>query len=244
MSYTTGELAELGKVSVKTIQYYDKKNLLKPTSRTNGGRRLYSEYDLKKLKLILLLKSMGLSLDSIRQILTKNNSSKILMLLLEEQTKKLKNELNDTQLQLKTIENIKRSLPDLDNFPINSIDDIDSIMDNKKSLRKLHLQIIGGGLLMDLVEIGTLAVSIVTGNWWWFGIGLLLAIIAASIITKVYFQNTNYICPNCDTEFKPNFKQAFFAKHSLKTRKLTCPNCGKTDFCVEVYDKSKVVRNN
>lgn len=238
MSYTTGELAELGKVSVKTIQYYDKKYLLKP-DRTDGGRRLYNDHDLKKLKLILLLKSMGLSLNSIHQILTKNNSSKILTLLLDEQAKKLKNELDNAQFQLKTIENVKRSLPDLDNFSINSIDDIDNIMNNKKSLRKLHLQMISGGLVMDVVEIGTLVASIITGNWWWFGMGLLLAVIAAIIITKVYFQNTNYICPNCNTEFKPNFKQAFFAKHSLKARKLTCPNCGKNDFCVEVYDEKR-----
>ncbi|MFC6323753.1 MerR family transcriptional regulator [Companilactobacillus baiquanensis] len=236
MSYTTGELARLGNVSVKTIQYYDKKNLLKPVSRTEGGRRLYDEHNLKRLKLILLLKSMGLTLDSIHQILSKSNSSKILTLLLDEQAKKLKNELNEAEIQIKIIENVKKSLPSLNNFPINSIDDIDYIMDNKKSLRKLHFKIIGGGLVMDIIEVATLVTSIITGNWIWFGSGILLALVVAAILTKIYFQNTRYICPNCNTEFKPDFKQAFFAKHTLKTRKLTCPNCGKKDFCVEVYN--------
>ncbi|WP_225427009.1 MerR family transcriptional regulator [Companilactobacillus kedongensis] len=239
MSYTTGELAQLAKISVRTIQYYDKKNILNPSARTEGGRRLYTDHDLKKLKLILLLKSMGLSLDSIRQILIKTNSSKILTLLLDEQAKKIKNELNEARKQIKTIENIKNSLPDLDNFPINSIDDIDYIMDNKKSLRNLHFKIIGGGLVMDAIEVGTLVASIMTGNWLWFGLGILLAIVAAAFLSKIYFQGTNYICPNCNAEFKPTFKQAFFAKHTLKTRKLTCPNCGKKDFCVEVYDQKK-----
>lgn len=236
MSYTTGEIAKAGKVSVKTIQFYDKKNLLNPSSRTENGRRLYNDQDLKKLKLILLLKSMGLTLDSIRQILVKSNSSKILTLLLDEQEKKLKNELNEAHLQIKIIEKMKKSLPSLDNFSIKSIDDIDYIMENKKSLRKLHIKILGLGLILDAVEIGTLIVSLLTGNWIWFGLGMVLVVIAAVILTKVYYQNTNYICPNCNTEFKPSFKQSFFAKHNLKTRKLTCPNCGKKDFCVEVYD--------
>lgn len=240
MSYTTGEIAKAGRVSVKTIQFYDKKNLLNPSSRTENGRRLYNDQDLKKLKLILLLKSMGLTLDSIRQILVKSNSSKILTLLLDEQEKKLKNELNEAHLQIKIIEKMKKSLPSLDNFSIKSIDDIDYIMENKKSLRKLHIKILGLGLILDVVEIGTLIVSLLTGNWTWFGLGMVLVIIAAVILTKVYYQNTNYICPNCNTEFKPNFKQSFFAKHNLKTRKLTCPNCGKKDFCIEVYDKNKV----
>lgn len=236
MSYTTGEIAKAGKVSVKTIQFYDKKNLLNPSSRTENGRRLYNDQDLKKLKFILLLKSMGLTLDSIRQILVKSNSSKILTLLLDEQEKKLKNELNEAHLQIKIIEKMKKSLPSLDNFSIKSIDDIDYIMENKKSLRKLHIKILGLGLILDAVEIGTLIVSLLTGNWIWFGLGMVLVVIAAVILTKVYYQNTNYICPNCNTEFKPSFKQSFFAKHNLKTRKLTCPNCGKKDFCVEVYD--------
>ncbi|KRK64017.1 transcriptional regulator [Companilactobacillus tucceti DSM 20183] len=239
MSYTTGEIAKAGKVSVKTIQFYDKKNLLNPSSRTENGRRLYNDQDLKKLKLILLLKSMGLTLDSIRQILVKSNSSKILTLLLDEQEKKLKNELNEAHLQIKIIEKMKKSLPSLDNFSIKSIDDIDYIMENKKSLRKLHIKILGFGLILDVIEIGTLIVSLLTGNWIWFGLGMVLVVIAAVILTKVYYQNTNYICPNCNTEFKPSFKQSFFAKHNLKTRKLTCPNCGKKDFCVEVYDKNK-----
>ncbi|MFD1417562.1 MerR family transcriptional regulator [Companilactobacillus keshanensis] len=239
MPYTTGELAKLGKVSVRTIQYYDKKDLLNPSARSEGGRRLYNDNDLKRLKLIILLKSMGLSLDSIRQILIKTNSSKILTLLLDEQVKKIKNELNDARKQIKAIENIKKSLPDLDNFPINFIDDIDYIMDNKKSLRNLHFKIIGGGLVMDAIEVGTLVASIMTGNWLWFSLGIVIAVVTATLLTKIYFQGTNYICPNCNTEFKPSFKQAFFAKHTFKTRKLTCPNCGEKDFCVEVYDKKR-----
>ena len=43
MSYSTGEIAALCQVSVRTVQFYDKEGLLKPETRSEGGRRLYGE---------------------------------------------------------------------------------------------------------------------------------------------------------------------------------------------------------
>ena len=48
LKYTTGELAKLCNVSVRTVQFYDTKNLLKPSEISKGGRRLYTEADVKK----------------------------------------------------------------------------------------------------------------------------------------------------------------------------------------------------
>lgn len=41
--YTTGEIAKLCGVSVRTVQYYDTRGILTPSELTEGGRRLYSE---------------------------------------------------------------------------------------------------------------------------------------------------------------------------------------------------------
>ena len=46
--YTTGESAKLCHVSVRTVQYYDTRNILVPSELSEGGRRLYSEDDLKR----------------------------------------------------------------------------------------------------------------------------------------------------------------------------------------------------
>ena len=48
--YTTGEIAKLCGVSVRTVQYYDSRNILIPSELSEGGRRLYSEQDLKRMK--------------------------------------------------------------------------------------------------------------------------------------------------------------------------------------------------
>ena len=53
--YTTGEIAKLCGVSVRTVQYYDERGILIPSELSEGGRRLYSEDDYKKLKIICFL---------------------------------------------------------------------------------------------------------------------------------------------------------------------------------------------
>ena len=49
--FTTGELAKLCGVTVRTVQYYDTRGILIPSELSEGGRRLYSEYDLKRMKI-------------------------------------------------------------------------------------------------------------------------------------------------------------------------------------------------
>ena len=58
--YTTGELAKLCDVTVRTVQYYDSKGLLKPSDLSDGGRRLYSDEDLTNLRNHLLPQGPGL----------------------------------------------------------------------------------------------------------------------------------------------------------------------------------------
>lgn len=58
--YTTGEIAKLCGVSVRTVQYYDERGILIPSELSEGGRRLYSEDDYKKLKIICFLRDAGI----------------------------------------------------------------------------------------------------------------------------------------------------------------------------------------
>lgn len=239
--YTTGELAKLTNISVRTIQFYDKRNLLKPSKISESGKRYYTDKDLSRLKLILFLKNIGLSLKVISEILESQNSMQVLNLLLEQQTKLLRDQLSDSKKQLKRIEEIRHNLPEINQGSLKSIDDIDKIMENKKSLRRVHLKMIVYGLLMDAVEIGTLVWGIRRGQWIPFVFAICLAIVVAIWISKFYFSKTNYICPNCNSEFKTSFKAAFWAGHNPKARKLTCPVCGQTNYCVEVYDDGNAI---
>jgi len=69
--YSTGELARLCGITVRTVQFYDAKGLLHPADLSEGGRRLYSDSDLRKMRMICALKTIGLTLDAIRGILAR-----------------------------------------------------------------------------------------------------------------------------------------------------------------------------
>ncbi|MCC9725579.1 MerR family transcriptional regulator, partial [Streptococcus agalactiae] len=51
--YSTGDLAKEAGVTVRTVQYYDKRGILSPSELSEGGRRVYSIADLEKLRQII-----------------------------------------------------------------------------------------------------------------------------------------------------------------------------------------------
>ena len=63
--YSSGEFAKMAKVTLRTIRYYDKQNLLKPSYVNEHGARFYTDGDLMKLQQILLFKYLGFSLEDI-----------------------------------------------------------------------------------------------------------------------------------------------------------------------------------
>ena len=239
--YTTGETAKLCGVSVRTVQYYDTRRILIPSELTEGGRRLYSEDDIKKLRIICFLRDVGLPINSINELLHEDDPGSVISILLDEQEKTLRQEIEERQNQLDILEGIKRELNVVSHFSVESIGDIAYIMKNKDKLRRLRCFMISVGIVMDIIEIGTLIYWIKSGTWWPFAVGMCFVIAMGVWISAVYFRNTDYICPQCHEVFKPKFKEAFFAKHTPKTRKLTCPRCGHKGFCVEVYSEKKNV---
>ena len=68
-TYKIGQLAELTGLTQRTIRYYDELGLLKTSSRTQGGQRIYSDSDLLYIKRIMELKSLSFSLDEIKVII-------------------------------------------------------------------------------------------------------------------------------------------------------------------------------
>lgn len=73
--YTIGKLSKNTGVTVRTLDYYDEIGLMKPSSKTEGGHRLYSEDDVLRLERILALKYMGFSLEQIKDILEHSTST-------------------------------------------------------------------------------------------------------------------------------------------------------------------------
>ncbi len=239
--YTTGEMAKLCGVTVRTVQYYDTRGILIPSELTEGGRRLYSEEDLQKMKIICFLRGLDFSIDSISTLFKEENPDKVISLLIEQQEEALSQEIKERQEKLSSIIELKTSLKDFEKFSVESIGDIVRIMENKKKLRKMRIIMLATGIPLEIAEVVTLIIGVSHGMWFPFIIALALQIIFAVMGSKYYYDNIAYICPECHKVLRASFKEMFFANHTPNTRKLTCPHCGKKSFCVETYNKGDEV---
>ena len=104
---TVGEVAKKMGITVRTLQYYDKEGLLAPSAESEGGRRLYTDKDLITLHQIMSLKSLGFSLDDIKQRLTSLETPADVANALTEQANDIRKKIEQLTESLTAIEQLK-----------------------------------------------------------------------------------------------------------------------------------------
>ena len=104
---TVGEVAKKMGVTVRTLQYYDKEGLLSPSAESEGGRRLYTDKDLITLHQIISLKSLGFSLDNIKERLISLETPADVANALTEQADDIRQKIEQLQASLSAIEQLK-----------------------------------------------------------------------------------------------------------------------------------------
>jgi len=67
--FPIGRLSASSGVNIETIRYYERIKLLMPPPRTQSGRRLYGEDDLRALAFIRRSRELGFSLEEIRALM-------------------------------------------------------------------------------------------------------------------------------------------------------------------------------
>lgn len=236
--YTTGEMADLCGVTVRTVQYYDTRGILIPSELSEGGRRLYTEEDLRLLRVICFLREMGLSINTIDSLLNEEDPGSVIAVLLDQHEQLLKEELNESKNKMQKLAELKKALKETDRLSVESIGDVAYTMENRDKLKSMYRKFIIIAIPVGILQWGSIIYGFITWTWWPFLVYLVIGITYAIVMSRYYFKRVAYICPQCHTVFKPRFKEAFFAKHTLRTRKLTCTNCGHKGFCVETYDEN------
>ena len=160
-------------------------------------------------------------------------------LILEEQQYYLESEIKEKQEKLNKLKSIQALAKHEDNFTVKSISDVANILENKKNIKRLHVNLILLGLPLSILEWVAIILWITNGLWWLFVIYTIVVIPSAIFFSKYYFSRVAYICPHCHEVFVPTIKEFFWANHTPKTRKLTCVKCGVKSFCVETYREEK-----
>ncbi|MCL2531395.1 MAG: MerR family transcriptional regulator [Oscillospiraceae bacterium] len=239
--FTTGEMAASCNVSVRTVQFYDAKGLLHPSELSEGGRRLYNDDDLAKLRLICTLKTIGLSLDSIKDILASETPGEVLPTLLDDQAGQLRDEIEQRQRQLQAIKIIKDSVQNMTAIPAHSITDIEQMMANKQGLKRVHGIILAVGITSAAIQLGLLVLWIVMGMWIPFAVAMLLHQFVGVLVIRMYYKSTAFRCAVCGETFRISLRQFLLAPNTATSNKLSrlvkldCPKCEHSGWCVEVY---------
>jgi DNA-binding transcriptional MerR regulator len=121
--FKIGEVSQIFDISVRALRLYDKIGLLKPDYIDSETKyRYYTNQQLTKLKAIIGLRKVGLSLDLIRQLLDPSLSCNQVMRILQEQkmenTKQIdilayNNEIIDEMIETARITNKVESMDTL-----------------------------------------------------------------------------------------------------------------------------------
>ncbi len=108
--YSSGQFARMANVSVRTVRFYDRQNILKPSYVTPSGARFYTDSDFARLQQILLLKYLGFSLDDIRELTINDADSHFLLHSLTLQKKLVQDRIEQMQLVEHAIEDTMQAI--------------------------------------------------------------------------------------------------------------------------------------
>ena len=134
--YKTGEIAKMSGVSIRTIRYYDSKGLLTPSAYSLSGHRLYTDEDFTKLKRILALKYLGLSLEEVLNIENSGFDKGNVIKSLQVQKQILRNKIHHMKLALDSIEEAESSMAGDGDLDWSEVVDIVKIIESEKVLRQ------------------------------------------------------------------------------------------------------------
>lgn len=97
--YKIGEFSVLSKTTIKTLRYYEKEGLFKPSFVDDNGYRYYESNKLLELTNIIVLRQIGLSIEEIKKV---KDGAKLKNLLLEKQNQ-FENLLNEYTFKISKI---------------------------------------------------------------------------------------------------------------------------------------------
>ena len=133
--YSSGQFARMADVSLRTIRFYDKQNILKPSLVNESGARFYTDSDLARLQQILLLKYLGFSLDDIREMTIDDSDYHFMLNNLKLQQKLVQDRIEQMQMVERAIEDTANAIEHKHDINWSQMLDLIHLTNMEKSLK-------------------------------------------------------------------------------------------------------------
>lgn len=229
--YSIGEAAKKLQVSTRTLRFYEEKDLVRPAYTEENGYRFYSEEQIRQIELILFLKELGFSLRQIKMLIQDKHGGQSLDLLLKEQYQENQRKIDKLSKKQRKIEHLQKIK--LSRVVLTNHSGIKDIMRKENRLSALRRRMCFLGILLILGEL--IGISLLYAFKVQMSVAVIgITVVGAIALSKYYYDNVEYVCPNCGDVFIPSFLTFNLAPHTPKFRKLTCPKCGKKSYCLEI----------
>ncbi|MCI6762383.1 MAG: MerR family transcriptional regulator [Lactobacillus johnsonii] len=229
--YSIGEAAKKLQVSTRTLRFYEEKDLVRPAYTEENGYRFYSEEQIRQIELILFLKELGFSLRQIKMLIQDKHGGQSLDLLLKEQYQENQRKIDKLSKKQRKIEHLQKIK--LSRVVLTNHSGIKDIMRKENRLSALRRRMCFLGILLILGEL--IGISLLYAFKVQMSVAVIgITVVGAIALSKYYYDNVEYVCPNCGDVFIPSFLTFNLAPHTPKFRKLTCPRCGKRSYCLEI----------
>ncbi|SCJ95056.1 Uncharacterized methyltransferase BT9727_4108 [uncultured Clostridium sp.] len=133
--YTISQIAEMFNITTNKIRFYETKGLLAPIRESDNQYRKFSEDDIVRLQSILLYRSIGLSIDSIKNIL-KNDKKENYLTHFNNQWKLVNDEIHRLNVIRKSLEQvIDKIYQETDKYTVK--DDLLEIINESNKLNEI-----------------------------------------------------------------------------------------------------------
>ena len=121
--YTVKELCEKYGITRKTLFYYDKTDLVKPTKRIGTQLwKLYSDDDVRQLEIVLMLREAGLSIDEIKTLTLRHMTVDENIIFFENVKARLLMEKENMKRELNKLEVLINDLKEMNDIDKNNND--------------------------------------------------------------------------------------------------------------------------
>ena len=222
--YTTGEVAKICRVSVRTVQFYDKEGIVCPSELSDGGRRLFTESDVADFRLACLYKNLGFSLKEIKEVLGSEEKHTVIQELLSEQKQKIEDQILALTATKEKITALQERIVSHGILTISSEEELERVIFEKKKHRKTDIMTYMFFACYVLVLIVGFSLSVAIGGLYPYA---MLGIAIILLFGLIYYHSSvnAYVCPKCHEKFTIGFLQDMLSLNGIRGKYLKCPYC-------------------